>query len=90
MARRYTKKRTLVRELLGNYNAIKTFAKKVTFAEICDRRILNHKSEILWNQYMIEQIDEIYKDYLDLGKKKLLKKYSGPKRIPKTKLRSDE
>ncbi|GFN42200.1 MAG: hypothetical protein YK1312THETA_2520003 [Marine Group I thaumarchaeote] len=39
---------------------------------------------------MIEQIDEIYKDYLDLGEKKLLKKYSGPKRIPKTKLRSDE
>jgi len=95
LAKRYIKKTKLATQLANLFISYSLSTIPWPFYQICDRRAMSHKDEILWNQYMIDLIDEIYKEYLEIGEKKFVekyatdKKYYDPKRIPKTKLRSE-
>ncbi len=75
MAKRYIKKETLAGQLASLFVAYNNSTIPWSFAQVCDRRSLEHKEAIQWNQYMIELIDEVYKEFRELGLDAFIKKY---------------
>ena len=69
------KKEKIVKNLLDAYMNMNVLEKKITFAGLCDWWIQLRKQTILKEQVVIDTIEEIYKEYLELGEEKFLQKY---------------
>ncbi|MDH3658050.1 MAG: hypothetical protein OEM77_07955 [Nitrosopumilus sp.] len=65
--KRYPKKDKVKRDLIGAYESFNAVQKNATFAQLCDRWILLKKQSILYEQYLIDQIEDVYKEYVKLG-----------------------
>jgi len=89
LARRYIKKEKLATELATVFVSYSLGTIPWPFWQVCDRRGMLHKDEIRWNQHMDDLVDDVYKEYLDIGEKKFVEKYASnkeyydPKKIPK-------
>ncbi len=68
-------KKRLATHLISSYTALHTHNPKITFAQVCDDRILLCKNNTLFLQTLDEEIKEIYKEYLELGENKFKRKY---------------
>jgi len=84
VAKRYIKKETLAGQLADLFVAYSNSTIPWSFAQVCDRRALEHKEAVQWNQYMIGLIDEVYKEFGELGHDAFIEKYGSTKYYKKT------
>jgi len=76
LMKRYPKKEKVAKELVSAFRTINSVENKMTFAQLCDWWCRLRKEKIDYEQYWIGIIDEAYKEYLELGEKGFIEKYS--------------
>ena len=84
MAKRYIKKETLAGQLAHLFVSYSISTIPWSFAQVCDRRVLDYKEAVRWNRYMIGLIDEVYKEFRELGQDVFIEKYAPTEYYKKT------